>query len=202
MWSSAFCFWEILVEITLGMAAPPGFGDWSKYIKISQHHIRYYHIRCYHNNVYIWILYSYPILFRLTISPSGLDFLLLFDTLNTECSLFCCLWVVPDPKADARPETILLPVKLFMDSWIWSNRCPYQHKPSIHGILFACLAMVLELTRCTECRGKKLAYPPRQGSDAPDSNSMQFILMGLSENTVYSQWNSHLMGIMIINHWV
>ena len=24
----------------------------------------------------------------------------------------------------------------------------------------------------------------------------------LSENRVYSQWNSHLMGIMIINHWV
>ena len=27
-------------------------------------------------------------------------------------------------------------------------------------------------------------------------------LMGLSENRVYSQWNSHLIGIMIINHWV
>ena len=26
--------------------------------------------------------------------------------------------------------------------------------------------------------------------------------MGLSENWVYSQWNSHLIGIMIINHWV
>ena len=26
--------------------------------------------------------------------------------------------------------------------------------------------------------------------------------MGLSENRVYSQWNSHLLGIMIINHWV
>ena len=26
--------------------------------------------------------------------------------------------------------------------------------------------------------------------------------MGLSENRVYSQWNSHLVGIMIINHWV
>ena len=26
--------------------------------------------------------------------------------------------------------------------------------------------------------------------------------MGLSENRVYSQWNSHLIGIMIINHWV
>ena len=26
--------------------------------------------------------------------------------------------------------------------------------------------------------------------------------MGLSENMVYSQWNSHLIGIMIINHWV
>ena len=25
---------------------------------------------------------------------------------------------------------------------------------------------------------------------------------GLSENRVYSQWNSHLIGIMIINHWV
>ena len=28
------------------------------------------------------------------------------------------------------------------------------------------------------------------------------IQMGLSENRVYSQWNSHLIGIMIINHWV
>ena len=26
--------------------------------------------------------------------------------------------------------------------------------------------------------------------------------MGFSENMVYSQWNSHLIGIMIINHWV
>ena len=26
--------------------------------------------------------------------------------------------------------------------------------------------------------------------------------MGLSENRVYSQWNSHLIGILIINHWV
>ena len=26
--------------------------------------------------------------------------------------------------------------------------------------------------------------------------------MGLSENGVYSQWHSHLIGIMIINHWV
>ena len=26
--------------------------------------------------------------------------------------------------------------------------------------------------------------------------------LGLSENRVYSQWNSHLIGIMIINHWV
>ena len=26
--------------------------------------------------------------------------------------------------------------------------------------------------------------------------------MGLSEKRVYSQWNSHLLGIMIINHWV
>ena len=26
--------------------------------------------------------------------------------------------------------------------------------------------------------------------------------MGLSENRVYSQWNSHLIGIMIIDHWV
>ena len=26
--------------------------------------------------------------------------------------------------------------------------------------------------------------------------------MGLSENRVYSQWNSHLIGIMIINQWV
>ena len=26
--------------------------------------------------------------------------------------------------------------------------------------------------------------------------------MGMSENRVYSQWNSHLIGIMIINHWV
>ena len=26
--------------------------------------------------------------------------------------------------------------------------------------------------------------------------------MGLSENRVYSQWNSHLIGIMIINHWL
>ena len=26
--------------------------------------------------------------------------------------------------------------------------------------------------------------------------------MSLSENRVYSQWNSHLIGIMIINHWV
>ena len=26
--------------------------------------------------------------------------------------------------------------------------------------------------------------------------------MGLSENRVYSQWNSHLTGIRIINHWV
>ena len=26
--------------------------------------------------------------------------------------------------------------------------------------------------------------------------------MGMSENGVYSQWNSHLVGIMIINHWV
>ena len=26
--------------------------------------------------------------------------------------------------------------------------------------------------------------------------------VGLSENRVYSQWNSHLIGIMIINHWV
>ena len=26
--------------------------------------------------------------------------------------------------------------------------------------------------------------------------------MGLSENRVYSQWNNHLIGIMIINHWV
>ena len=26
--------------------------------------------------------------------------------------------------------------------------------------------------------------------------------MGMSENGVYSQWNSHLIGIMIINHWV
>ena len=26
--------------------------------------------------------------------------------------------------------------------------------------------------------------------------------LGLSENRVYSQWNSHLVGIMIINHWV
>ena len=25
---------------------------------------------------------------------------------------------------------------------------------------------------------------------------------GLSENRIYSQWNSHLIGIMIINHWV
>ena len=28
------------------------------------------------------------------------------------------------------------------------------------------------------------------------------IQLGLSENRVYSQWNSHLIGIMIINHWV
>ena len=27
-------------------------------------------------------------------------------------------------------------------------------------------------------------------------------LLGLSENRVYSQWNSYLIGIMIINHWV
>ena len=26
--------------------------------------------------------------------------------------------------------------------------------------------------------------------------------MGMSENGVYPQWNSHLVGIMIINHWV
>ena len=26
--------------------------------------------------------------------------------------------------------------------------------------------------------------------------------LGLSENRVYSQTNSHLIGIMIINHWV
>ena len=29
-----------------------------------------------------------------------------------------------------------------------------------------------------------------------------YIYMGLSENRVYSQWNSHFIGIMIINHWV
>ena len=27
-------------------------------------------------------------------------------------------------------------------------------------------------------------------------------IYGMSENRVYSQWNSHLIGIMIINHWV
>ena len=30
----------------------------------------------------------------------------------------------------------------------------------------------------------------------------QYVDMGLSENMVYSQGNSHLIGIMIINHWV
>ena len=25
--------------------------------------------------------------------------------------------------------------------------------------------------------------------------------MGMSENVVYPQWNSHLVGVMIINHW-
>ena len=33
------------------------------------------------------------------------------------------------------------------------------------------------------------------GSDATNNK-------GLSENRVYSQWNSHLIGIMIINQWV
>ena len=28
------------------------------------------------------------------------------------------------------------------------------------------------------------------------------IQMGMSENGVYPQWNSHLVGIMIMNHWV
>ena len=28
------------------------------------------------------------------------------------------------------------------------------------------------------------------------------VYLGLSENRVYSQLNSHLIGIMIINHWV
>ena len=32
--------------------------------------------------------------------------------------------------------------------------------------------------------------------------SSQFCHLGLSENKVYSQWNSHLIGIMIINRWV
>ena len=39
-----------------------------------------------------------------------------------------------------------------------------------------------------------------------DCSQFQFfvlqIYMGLSENRVYSQWNSHLIGIMIINHWL
>ena len=34
------------------------------------------------------------------------------------------------------------------------------------------------------------------------NTGFQFQYLGLSENRVYSQWNSHLIGIMIINHWV
>ena len=105
------------VEITVPFLAAPGFGDWSKYIKISAS----YQILSYQNisdiiimhNVYIHII-SYPILFRLSISPSGLDFLLLFDTLNTECSL----WMSPGcprPKSRCTAGENLLPVKLFMD---------------------------------------------------------------------------------------
>ena len=37
------------------------------------------------------------------------------------------------------------------------------------------------------------------------TGTMEFSLtfhMGMFENRVYSQWNSHLVGTMIINHWV
>ena len=35
-----------------------------------------------------------------------------------------------------------------------------------------------------------------------DSMDRSFNHMGLSENRAYSQWNSHLIRIMIINQWV
>ena len=96
-------------------------------------------------------------------------------TLWTLSVRFGCLRVVPDPKADARPETIYCQWNY---SWILSNRCAYQHKPCTW--YFVRLLGDGSWTRCTECRGKKLAYPTRQGSDAPDSNSSWLSLKHVS----------------------
>ena len=52
------------------------------------------------------------------------------------------------------------------------------------------------------CFDPKMSIPRfHLSGDLFNSNSLTWH-MGLSENRVYSQWNSHLIGIMIINHWV
>ena len=45
-----------------------------------------------------------------------------------------------------------------------------------------------------------LTFPSEWENKQKFQNTNQY--MGLSENRVYSQWNSNLIGIMIINQWV
>ena len=67
---------------------------------------------------------------------------------------------------------------------------------------------------CSNLIKSKTTMTPQQQSQKPGwcryyfakspslIGKIQVFHMGLSENRVYSQWNSHLIGIMIINHWV
>ena len=57
---------------------------------------------------------------------------------------------------------------------------------------------------CRRCNGGRSMCSWLFGSimTTKSSTVMKNAEKGLSENRVYSQWNSHLMGIMIINHWV
>ena len=59
------------------------------------------------------------------------------------------------------------------------------------------LAIRTKAPRCDRCHARRI--PHTKGC----SNWILLCLeMGMSENGVYPQWNSHLVGIMIINHWV
>ena len=48
----------------------------------------------------------------------------------------------------------------------------------------------------------RLRAVPRSSDHWKIASVPLYVYLGLSENEVYSQSNSHLIGIMIINHWV
>ena len=58
------------------------------------------------------------------------------------------------------------------------------------------------VTRVRDPAGGVIVELTEENSKLCQPRCVSLSHVGLSENRVYSQWNSHLIGIMIINHWV